>query len=352
MPMTRTAFGTTREGTPIDRYSLRNGNGMQADVITFGAILNRLLVPDAKGVLKDVTLGYDSLAGYEMVAPFFGAVVGRYANRVGGATFDLDGATYRLAANDGKNHLHGGPKGYAAVVWTASSEVRNGLDTLVLSYASPDGEEGYPGNLRVEVAYSLNEQNELRLDYKATTDRPTIVNLTNHSYFNLSGHESGNILDHRIRVAADFFTVTDAESIPTGEIRSVAGTPLDLRTARRVGDDIDNDYDQLRFPGGYDNNWVLPSDGKAMVLAAEVEDPSSGRMMQVFTNQRGIQFYTGNMLVAPMPGKDGVQYSRRGGFCLETQFYPDSIHFPHFPTPVVRPGEVQESSTVFRFSAK
>ena len=352
MSMIKSAFGVTREGTPIDRYTLRNSHGMQADIITFGAVLNRLMVPDAAGNLADVTLGYDDLDGYEKVGPFLGAVVGRYANRIGGASFDLDGKTYRLAANDGRNHLHGGPKGYAAVVWSARVEVRDGQDTLVLSYDSPDGEEGYPGNLQAQVSYSLSENNELRLDYRAVSDTPTIANLTNHAYFNLSGHDAGSILDHHIRIAADFFTVTDRESIPTGEIRLVAGTPLDLRKPTRVGDDIDSDYDQLRFPGGYDNNWVLPSDGKAMLLAAEVSDPASGRVLQVLTNQRGIQFYAGNMLQLDIPGKGGAKYVRRGGFCLETQFYPDSIHFPHFPTPVIRPGEVQESTTVFRFLAK
>lgn len=352
MSISQSPIGSTQEGVSIERYTLRNSHGMQADVITFGAVLNRLLIPDAKGVLADVLLGYDTLEGYEQIAPFFGAVVGRCANRIGGAAFDLDGKTYRLAANDGSNHLHGGPRGFAAVVWTARIENREGRETLVLSYDSPDGEEGYPGNLRAEVAYALTEQDELRLDYRAVTDSPTVVNLTNHAYFNLAGHDAGSILDHKIRIPADFFTVAGSDSIPTGEIRPVDGTPLDLREFRRIGDGIDDAYDQLRFPGGYDNNWVLASDGRAMVLAAEVSDPASGRAMQVFTNQRGVQFYSGNMMKKTLPGKGGAMYPRRGGLCLETQFFPDAIHHPHFPSPVLRPGEVQESATVFRFTAR
>ncbi|MBP7402190.1 MAG: galactose mutarotase, partial [Clostridia bacterium] len=269
MSIAKAVFGTTRTGKTIDRYTLRNNKGMQADILTFGAVLNRLLVPDAKGALTDVTLGYDTFEGYERIAPFFGAVVGRYGNRIGGASFRLDGETYQLTVNDHKNQLHGGRGGFAGVVWTARTEIRDGLDVLVLSYDSADGEEGYPGNLHAEVAYSVTDDNELCLDYSATTDRPTICNLTNHAYFNLAGHDAGAVLGHTIRINADFFTVTDEESIPTGEIRPVDGTPLDLRVARPIGEGIDSDYDQIRFPGGYDNNWVLPSNGKDLVLAAE-----------------------------------------------------------------------------------
>ncbi|NLN45743.1 MAG: galactose mutarotase [Clostridiaceae bacterium] len=352
MAIVKTPFGTTRDGIPVDRYTLTGTQGMQADVITFGAVLQRLLVPDAAGNTADVTLGFDTLEGYEGIAPFFGAVVGRYGNRVGGSAFELDGVRYQLNANDRKNSLHGGFKGFGSKVWQAEIETRDGIETLVLSYDSPDGEEGYPGNLHAEVAYSLTPDNALMLAYRATTDKPTIVNLTNHAYFNLSGHKAGSIEDHIIRIPAGFFTVTDNESIPTGEIRPVDGTPLDLRDPTRIGEQIDSAYDQIRLCKGYDNNWVLPSDGRTLVLAAEVTDPASGRTMQVLTNHRGVQFYTGNGLRTRLPGKEDAAYASRGGFCLETQFYPDAIHQPHFPSPVLRPGEEHRSTTLFRFGTR
>ncbi len=349
MAIEKSAFGTTRDGVAIERYTLKNDQGMQADVITFGATLQRLLLPQADGPAVDVTLGYDELAGYEQIAPFFGSVVGRYGNRIGGAAFELDGARYSLAANDRQNHLHGGLRGFGAVVWQAQVESCDGTEALVLTYDSPDGEEGYPGNLRAQVTYSLTADLGLRLDYRATSDQATIVNLTNHAYFNLAGHDAGSVEDHIIRINAGFFTPTDAESIPTGEIRPVDGTPLDLRQPTRIGAQIDSAYDQLRWCGGYDNNWVLPSDGRALIVAAEVTEPVSGRQMQVMTTSRGVQFYTGNGLRTKLPGKNGATYGKRSGFCLETQFYPDAIHHPHFPSPVLRPGEVQTSTTVFRF---
>lgn len=352
MAIEKSLFGTTQDGIPIDRYTLRNDRGLQADVITFGATLQRLLVPAVDGKPVDVTLGYDTLAGYEGVLPFFGSVVGRYGNRVGGAAFELDGVRYTLAANERGNHLHGGMRGFGAVVWQAAVEVRDGAECLVLTYDSPDQEEGYPGNLRARVTYSVTADSSLRLDYHATSDRPTIVNLTNHAYFNLAGHDAGSVEDHVIRINAGFFTPTDAKSIPTGEIRPVDGTPLDLRQPTRIGAQIDSAYDQLRWCGGYDNNWVLPADGRALIVAAEVTEPVSGRHMQVLTTSRGVQFYTGNGLRTRLPGKEGATYGKRGGFCLETQFYPDAIHHPHFPSPVLRPGEAQTSTTIFRFSQR
>lgn len=340
-------FGTAPSGEQIQMYTLTNSNGMEARIINYGGIVVSLKTPDRSGNLADVVLGFDSLAPYLGTHPYFGALIGRYGNRIANARFALDGQTYTLPVNNGPNSLHGGNNGFDKQVWSASAEP--GL--LVLTYTSPDGEEGYPGTLNARVTYALGEDNSLRIDYEATTDKPTVVNLTNHSYFNLADAGASLILNHEVMINADRFTPVNDTLIPTGELRPVDGTPFDFRQPTAIGARIDADDEQIRFGGGYDHNYVLNRTGDGLSLAASVYEPVSGRVMEVLTAEPAVQFYTGNFLTGET-GKGGVSYQRRSGLCLETQHYPDSPNQPEFPSTVLRPGEVYRTSTVYRFSAR
>jgi aldose 1-epimerase len=328
-------FGRTPEGTVVKLFTLRNDKGVSAKVMAYGAIITEIKVPDRHGAMTNVVLGADDFDQYRKGFPAAAAVVGRVANRIARARFTLDGVEYKLAANNGPNHLHGGRKGFAQVVWQSKALPAGQHEEAVqFDYLSKDGEEGYPGNLAVKVTYTLTDDNELRIHYEATTDKSTPVNLTNHAYFNLAG--SGDVLDHELWLAADRYTPADDQLIPTGEIASVKGTPLDFTTPTRIGARID----QLKpKPGGYDHNFLLNSDGKSLLLAARVSEPKSGRVMEVRTTEPGVQLYTGNHL-------------KHGGFCLETQHYPDSVNRPTFPSTILRPGQTFKSTTSFAFSAK
>ena len=339
-------FGKMPDGRVVKRYELRNRHGAIARVMTYGAILTELHVPDRQGNLTNVVHGFSSLRPYLQGHPFFGAIAGRVANRIGKARFTLDGTEYRLANNNGSNHLHGGLIGFDKVFWKAQPiRVDDHEVAVVFTYLSRDGEEGYPGNLDVRVTYTLTDKNELRIDYVATTDKATPVNLTNHSYFNLAG--SGDILDHEMFIAADRYTPVDDELVPTGEIAPVKGTPLDFTKPERIGARIE----QLQpKPGGYDHNFVLNSEGKSLALAARVRDPKSGRVMEVLTTEPGMQLYTGNFLTGQVNGLNGQPSQRHSGFCVETQHFPDAVNRPNFPSTIVRPGQAFKSTTVFRFT--
>jgi aldose 1-epimerase len=343
------SFGKTSAGQQVDLYILTNKNGMEAAITNYGGTVVTLKVPDRKGELADVVLGYDKLNDYADGKAYFGAIAGRYANRIANAKFTLDGITYTLAKNDGENHLHGG---FNKRVWTAKNVSSDAGESLELAYLSKDGEEGYPGNLSVKVVYTLTERNELKIEYSATTDKDTVFNFTNHSYFNLAGQGNGNILQHQLTIRADRFTPIDATSIPTGELRSVKGTPFDFTYATAIGSRIDQDDQQLRMGGGYDHNWVLNGGtAGALSLAAQAYDPQSGRLLEVWTTEPGLQFYAGNFLDG-IRGKDGKTYNRRDAFCLETQHFPDSPNHPTFPSTVLRPGQHFQSTTVYKFSIK
>jgi len=344
-------FGKTPEGEQVRLYTLTNAHGLKAQVMTYGAIVTSLEVPDKKGQLGDIVLGYDNLQDYIKETPYFGAIVGRYGNRIGKGKFTLDGVTYTLATNNDENHLHGGVKGFDKVVWDDQPVWRPDGVGVTLSYLSRDGEEGYPGNLKVTVTYILTNNDELRIEYQATTDKATPVNITHHGYFNFTGAER-DILGHELMLNADRFTPVDAGLIPTGELRPVAGTPMDFTKATAIGARIENDYEQIQFGGGYDHNWVLNKDGKDMTLAAVVYERTSGRVMKVYTAEPGIQFYAGNFLDGTLTGKEGKVYKRRYGFCLETQHFPDSPNKPDFPSTILRPGQKYETTTIYRFSTR
>lgn len=341
------SFGKTGSAQTCRLYTLKNDHGMEADLTDYGAALVNLRVPDHEGRLLDVVLGYDDPAGYEKGDSSFGATVGRCANRIGGARFELNGAVYRLAPNDnGRNNLHSGPDYYNKRLWTVAD---CGDDHVTFLLHSEDQDQGYPGALDMYVTYHLDEDNMLRITYCGVPDQDTIINMTNHSYFNLNGHDSGTVLDHILQIHADHFTPADAESIPTGEIRPVEGTPMDFRTGRALGDEIDADYEPLRLGGGYDHNWVLKNGGR-FDKVAEVAADRSGIVMEVYTDLPGMQVYTANFLNHE-PGKEGASYERRSAVCLETQYYPDAIHHDHFPGPVCRAGETYGTSTAYRFVA-
>ena len=341
----RMDFGKTPGGTTVELYTLTNGK-ITAKVMTYGAILTELIVPDRDGKMADVVLGFDSLDGYLVPHPYFGATVGRVANRVGGAKFSLDGKDYTLAANNGPNTLHGGLKGFDKVVWKAEVVSQTPDPAVRFTYRSPDGEEGFPGNLDVAVTYTVTDQNAVRIDYKATTNKATPVVLTNHSYFNLSGPASGTILDHKLILGADKYTPGDETMIPTGVIAPVKGTPLDFTTMTTIGDRIDQMKGE---PGGYDHNFVLNAENRLPGPAAQVRDPKSGRILDVFTTEPGIQLYTGNFLDGTVKGKGGVVYKKHQGFCLETQHFPDSVHHANFPSTILRPGQTYTQTTIYRF---
>jgi aldose 1-epimerase len=341
---TKTAWGTTPDGQAVELYTLRNSKGAEARIMNYGGVLVSLKVPDRTGALGDVVAGLDSFQDYLKPPPYFGAIIGRYGNRIGNARFTLNGVEYNLSKNDGQNSLHGGARGFDKRLWRANLV---SPQSLQLKYRSADGEEGYPGNLDVTVKYTLTDANELRIDYLATTDKETVVNLTNHSYFNLAGE--GDILAHEVTINADRFTPIDKGLIPTGELKDVTGTPFDFRTATPIGKRIEEKDQQLMFAGGYDHNWVLNRSGNGLETVAKVSDPKSGRVMEVLTTQPGLQFYTGNFLDGTLKGK-GRTYTRRSAFCMETQHFPDSPNKPGFPSTVLEPGSVYESTTVYRFA--
>ena len=346
--LARAEFGKTPEGVAVQIYTLTNSNGLEARIMNYGGIVVSLKAPDRKGAMEDVVLGFDTLAAYvNSPSPYFGALVGRYGNRIGHARFSLDGVEYKLAANNGENSLHGGTRGFNKAIWSPRELPDGGLE---LTYLSKDGEEGYPGNLKVIVAYHLTDANELKIEYAATTDKDTVLNLTNHSYFNLKGAGNGDILDHRVMLNADRFTPVDAGLIPIGELRPVNGTPFDFRKATAVGARIDQNDEQLKLGKGYDHNWVLNKNGNGPALAARVEEPASGRVLEVLTDQPGVQFYTGNFLDGSIKGKGGKPYGHRSGLCLETQHFPDSPNKPKFPSTVLKPGQQFHSTTIYRFT--
>jgi aldose 1-epimerase len=351
--MRREEFGTTPEGQAIQLYFLTNKNGVEAAITNYGAILVSLKVPDRAGQFADVVLGYDRLDHYVADQRFFGGTIGRCANRIANGKFTLDGVVYNLARNRAENHLHGGNRGFHKVVWEASEVSVTDDQALQLKYSSPDGEEGYPGNLAVQVTYTLTNEDKLQIEYAATTDKSTIVNLTNHSYFNLAGEGIGNIVSHRLMLSAEHFTPVDPNLIPTGELRRVAGTPFDFTQAEPIGARLNGDDEQLQFASGYDHNFVLRDDKvDAVMLAASVHEPTTGRNVEVWTTEPGIQFYSGNFLDGSIRGKGGKVYGHRSGFCLETQHFPNSPNEPRFPSTVLRPGERFQSKTIYAFSAK
>ena len=343
-------FGTTAEGKAVDIYTLSNAHGVEARVITYGGILVSLRVPDKNGHLDDVVLGFDSFEGYSKPGPYFGAICGRYANRIAAGKFSVDGKEYTLAKNNGSNSLHGGLKGFDKVVWQAEQFQQQEGVGVILTYTSPDGEEGFPGNLKVKVTYTLTDRNELTLDYQATTDKATPVNLTNHSYFNLAGAGKGDILGQVVMLNADHFTPVDNTLIPTGKIESVKGTPLDFTKPTAIGARINDQNEQLKLGGGYDHNFVINRKGEGLTLAARVVEPTSGRVLEVDTTEPGVQLYTGNFLDGTLRGKNGITYQHRYGFCLETQHYPDSPNQPDFPSTILRPGQIYRTRTAFKFS--
>ena len=350
MTITKTAFGATSAGESVELFTLSNTKGMQVKVSTYGAIVVSIVVPDKAGKAGDVVLGFDSLSGYLKEHPYFGAIVGRYGNRIAKGQFTLDGKLYKLAVNNGANALHGGLRGFDKAVWRAKEMSTSDGVRLDLVYTSKDGEEGYPGTLTTTVSYTLlNERNELKIDYEAVTDKPTVVNLTNHSYFNLAGQGAGNILNHSVTIFGSRFTPVDAGLIPTGELKQVEGTPFDFRTAHTIGERIEAKDAQIVAGKGYDHNWVLDKPVGELGLAARVTEASSGRVMEVYTTEPGLQFYTGNFLDGTLTGKGGKVYGHRAAFCMETQHYPDSPNQPSFPSTRLGPAERYRSTTSYRF---
>src|SRR5881396_2431224 len=347
--ISRLPFGTTADAKPVELFTLTNAHDVEVRAMTYGATIVWLHAPDREGHLDDIVLGYPTLAGYLAQSPYFGAIVGRYGNRIAKGRFTLDGKAYQLATNNGPNHLHGGVKGFDKVVWSAEPAETDSSAAITFTYTSPAGEEGYPGTLRARVTYTLTDRNELRVDYLATTDAPTPVNLTQHSYFNLAGTRAGDVLGHELTIAADHYTPVDSTLIPTGEIASVNGTPFDFRTPTAIGARIGQNDVQLKRGKGYDHNWVLNRTGTAPGLAARLTEPTTGRTLEVLTTEPGIQFYSGNFLDGSITGKDGRVYRHRYGLCLETQHFPDSPNHANFPSTILRPGQEYRSTTVFRF---
>jgi len=344
-------FGQSVDGKPVHLYTLTNAGGMEVTITNYGATVVSLVVPDRDGKPADVVLGYDRLEDYIAGKQYFGCIAGRYANRIAEGKITLKGTEYRLTINDGDNHLHGGRRGFDKMVWQGQEFEDNVGIGLKFAYLSPDGEEGYPGNLACTVIYTIGAANELKIDYHATTDKASIVNLTNHAYFNLAGAGSGQILNHELMICADRFTPIDSCLIPTGEMRSVESTPFDFTRPTTIGARIDHDDEQLVFGKGYDHNWILNRDIAGPCLAARAYERISGRRLEVFTTQPGIQFYSGNFLDKEIGAKDGLTYYHRGGFCLETQHFPDSPNHPNFPSTVLDPGSKYEHTTIYKFTA-
>jgi aldose 1-epimerase len=348
--VTRAPFGALPDGTPVEVFTMTNAKGVEVRAITYGGIIVSLKVPDRSGRLDDVVLGYETVDGYvKNNSPYFGAIIGRYGNRIAGGRFTLDGTRHELARNNGPNHLHGGVKGFDKVIWRGEPSASADGAAVTFSRTSPDGEEGYPGALTVRVTYTLTDRNELKVDYHATTDKATIVNLTQHSYFNLAGQGTHDILDHQLQLDADRYTPVDATLIPTGELAPVEGTPFDFRQPVAIGARIADSHPQIKSGLGYDHNFVLTRSGPGLSHAARVVEPTTGRTLDVATTEPGIQFYSGNFLDGTITGKAGRVYRHRFGFCLETQHYPDSPNQPGFPPTTLKPGEEYRSQTVFTF---
>jgi aldose 1-epimerase len=346
--ITKEPFGRLKDGTLVDLYTLRNPNGIEVKISNYGGTVVSIIMPDRLGLPGDVVLGFDKLDDYLTNSPFFGAIVGRYGNRIAKAKFTLEGSTYTLATNNGPNSLHGGIRGFDKVLWQARHFTSHDGQALELKYVSKDGEEGFPGTLSVTALYTLTPANELRLEFTATTDKATVANLTQHSYFNLAG--KGDILNHVLFLNADKFTPVDSTLIPTGELRSVAGTPFDFRQPTAIGARINDNDEQLKLAGGYDHNFVVNNPPGKLGLVARATDPASGRVLEVFSTQPGVQFYTGNFLSGTLTGKGGWVYQRRAGFCLEAQHFPDSPNQANFPSVVLKPGEVYRNTIIFKFS--
>jgi aldose 1-epimerase len=347
--ITESSFGTSPDGAPVRLFTLTNANGMELRAITYGLIIVSLKVPDRDGRLGDIVIGHEAMEGYLTRSRFFGAVVGRYGNRIAGGRFTLDGHAYQLSQNNGPNHLHGGIQGFDKIVWDARVTPDPRGPSVTFTHTSPDGHEGYPGTLAAKVVYTLTDRNALVIEYSATTDKPTIVNMTQHSYFNLAGEGSGTILDHRLTIDADRFTPVDTTVIPTGELAPVAGTPFDFRQETAIGARIDADHPQIKIGSGYDHNFVLTRNGPGLAHAVRVVDPKTGRTMDISTTEPGVQFYSANKLDDSFVGKGGHIYRSRTAFCLETQHFPDSPNKENFPSTVVRPGKDYQSTTMFTF---
>jgi aldose 1-epimerase len=348
--ITATPFGTDSSGAPVKLFTLRNASGATATICNYGGLVTSLKVPDKRGQFGDVVLGYDNVADYIKSSPYFGALVGRYGNRIALGQFTLDGKQYTLATNNVPNSLHGGVKGFDKVMWSAKCYQSADGPSLELTYLSHDGEEGYPGNLSVTAVYTLTDDNSLKLVYTATTDKATVLNLTHHSYFNLAG--KGDILNHSVMIPADKFTPVDSTLIPTGELKPVAGTPFDFRTPTTIGARIGQDDDQLKFGKGYDHNWVINKPTGEMGLMARVTEPTSGRVLEVYSAEPGLQFYSGNFLDGTLTGKGGWVYQFRNAFCMEPQHFPDSPNQPSFPSVVLRPGETYHNTIIYKFSVQ
>ena len=337
-------------GKAVYLFTIKNSKGMVAEITNYGATLVSLKVKDNKGKFDDVVLGYDKLEDYMKYKNYFGATVGRFANRIEKSSFEINGIQYKLAKNEGENHLHGGIVGFDKVVWEEKLLEETSDKSIEFSYHSKDGEEGYPGNLNIRVKYTITEDNELKIEYYAISDKDTIVNLTNHSYFNLSGQGLGDILKHKLMINSDKFTINDKYSIPTGEIAEVNNTPMDFRKLTYIGENILSDYEQIVFGSGFDHNWIINNSGKKLSMAAEVYDEKSGRVMEVYTTKPGIQFYSGNFLNGLEPGKGGTTYTKRSGFCLETQYFPNSVKHKNFSSPILKAKQKYEHNTIYKFS--
>ena len=348
----KSPFGTTIEGIDIDKYKLSNRQGMEISIINYGGIITSWTAKDKNGVYEDIVLGYNVLSEYEKETPYFGAIIGRYGNRIAKGKFSIEGKEYTLAVNNGENHLHGGVKGFDKVVWDAQTRSTNSSASLILTYLSKDMEEGYPGNLEVEVVYTLNNQDELSVTYKATTDKTTVINLTQHSYFNLSANFNNTILNHELILNSDSFLPVDNTLIPTGEFRDVTNTPFDFRTSKTIGQHINEEDLQLKNGFGYDHCWVLNEQDKGVRFVASAFEPQSRRYLEIFSDEPGIQFYSGNFLDGTLPSKNNGSYEFRSGFCLETQHFPDSPNHKNFPSVILRPEEEYKSQTIFKLSVK
>ena len=345
-------FGTTVEGIDVDKYIISNQQGMEISIINYGGIITSWTAKDKNGVYEDIVLGFNELSEYEKESPYFGAIIGRYGNRIAKGKFSIEGKEYTLAVNNGENHLHGGMKGFDKVVWDAETISTNSSVSLILTYLSKDMEEGYPGNLEVEVIYTLNNEDELSVTYKATTDKTTVINLTQHSYFNLSANFNNTILNHELILNSDSFLPVDNTLIPTGEYRDVTNTPFDFRTPKTIGQQIDQEDPQLKNGLGYDHCWVLNEQDKGVRFVASAFEPKSRRYLEVFSDEPGIQFYSGNFLDGTLPSKNNGSYQFRSGFCLETQHFPDSPNQKNFPSVILRPGEEYTSHTILKLSVK
>jgi aldose 1-epimerase len=356
--ISKAAFGNMPDGTPVEIYTLRNAKGAEACIMTYGGIVQKLTMPDKNGNYADIVLGFDGLNGYTQpsyvnACPYFGALIGRYGNRIGGAKFTLEGQTYTLATNNGPNSLHGGLKGFDKVVWTAvKADVGSEGPRLTLNYLSKDGEEGFPGNLNVTATYTLTDDNALKLTFSATTDKPTVVNLTHHSYFNLAGQGNGDILDHIVYINSDQTTPVDSGLITTGTFADVTGTPFDFRKPTAIGARINDPDTILQYGPGYDHNWVINKPAGKFGLMARVMEPASGRVMEVWSDEPGLQFYTGNFLDGTLTGKDGKVYQRRNAFCMEPQHYPDSPNKANWPSVELKPGQTYHNTIEYKFSAE